>query len=461
MSYYNKYNQSKLINHIYSTLPFDEFVKWNFSRAGEIVDQYNILIQKCLSEAEQKHLWNLSIREYLRIELSKLLNEKEELDNKKKELTEKINTIKNIKDIKIKLKNEYEWNKIWAAIYKKFEELAFTDEGFDCQEFEEFIERLKKENPDNYKKWEDIIVRFLNSDNYQTIKKCWKIDEYALWILKSDRKQITKRLNRKDNDMSVEKRINDIKIWIAKTNLQNQIDDDVKEYFGKKGLSYNEIEDPRSLKDIYIETLISRIVINKNTDSKLRNALIKNYTDKIWLWNYIWNIYIDLVAKEREIRQTLKIENNTKIDLHEEMIQSIIWEIKHWVDFCKNQYPMWLDAISQNDINYIEEKIRWNKIQSRNMEINSDRKAREVFYTLRDYLEHNDLEDKFEKIWNYDYWGIDIDINNMKNNLINLLKNMDSEDSDSIKENLSDYKTFWDIENEAFDNKNIQLELFS
>ncbi len=461
MLYYNKYNRSNLINNIYSTLPFDQFVKWNFSRAWEIVDQYNILLQRCLSEAEQKYLWNLNIREYLRTELSKLLKEKEELDNKKKEVIEKINTINNIKDVKIKLKNEYEWNKIWAAIYKKFEEVVFTDEYFDCEELEEFIERLKKENPDNYKMWEDMIMRFFNSDNYQAIKKCWKIDKYALWMLNRERSQITKKLNRKDNDMSVEKRINDIKIGKTERNLQDQISDDVKEYFGKKSVSYNEEEDPRNIKTIYMETITSRIILNKNTDNKLRNELIKNHTDKIWLWNYIWNIYLDLIAKEREIRQALKIESDTEIDLHEEMVQSIIWEIKHWVDFCKDQYPMWLDAISQSDINYIEEKIRWDKNQSRNMEVNSDRKAREVFYTLRDYLEHNELEEKFEKIWNHNYRGIDIDINNMKKNLINLLRNMDSGDSDSIKENLSDYRVFWDIENKAFKHKDIQLELFS
>lgn len=47
---YDKYSSSNLISHIYSTLPMDEFVRGNFSRAGEIIDQYKKLLEKRLGK---------------------------------------------------------------------------------------------------------------------------------------------------------------------------------------------------------------------------------------------------------------------------------------------------------------------------------------------------------------------------------------------------------------------------
>ncbi|MCF7834492.1 hypothetical protein K9M48_00355 [Candidatus Gracilibacteria bacterium] len=446
---YNKYSHSKLINHIYNTLPMDEFVKGNFSRAGEIIDQYQELLKKCFEEAESKYLGNLNMKDYIAGELENLLKEKDELESQKKEIMDKLNEVKQLIN---KLKKENKGDRKWEAIYKKFEEF-----GSSPSDFEEFLGALKINNPENYKIGEDMIIRFLDSENYKKIKE-W-MEKNSIFLLKNKRNSITKKLSHKGNFMNIEKQINDIKTGRTQLGLERNIRDNVKEFFGKK-INYYEEEDPRNLKAIYMDTVISRIILNKNTNEKLRNELIKKFNDKIGFWDYIWEIYRDLKIEERKIKEILEIENNVEINLKEEMINSIMKEIQYRVDFCKEQYPMWLDAINQSDIEHIEEKIRGEKTQSRNMEINSDRRAREVFFTLRDYLEHNELADKFEMIWDYDYWQIDIDVENFKNILNYLLKYMDEEDRKDIVERYGDWNAFKRIENESIKDDE-QLELFN
>jgi len=449
MSYYNQYNRSNLINHIYSTLPFEEFVKWDFSNAWEIINQYQILLKKCFENTEHQYLWNLNIKEYITNELAELLKQKEELEWKKKIVEEKLNEFKKIGN---NLKNEFKSDEKWQTVWKKFSEM-----NFDTWEFEDFLYQLERKNPENYKLRKETIVKFLNSENYKKTKE-WIADN-NLWTLKSERNTITRKLNHKSNSMSIERQIYDIKKWKAAAQLSKNIEDDVKKYFWKKNEFYHEDEDHRDMQTIYMETLTSRIILNKKTDDKFRSELIKRYSDNFWLWKHVWDIYLELITKKNDIRKNLATENNKEINFEEEMIKLLIQEIDYWIKFCKGNYHMLWQGFDENDISYLEEKIKWEKKQSRNMEVLKDEKLYKIFRFLRDYLEHNELENQFEMMWNYSYRWIEMDANNMKKILSDLFKYMDKEDKEIIREWHKDRNAFKDIE-ERIPEKNNQLELW-
>ncbi len=446
---YNKYNQAKIQNHIQSNLPMDEFVKWNFAKAGEIIDQYQEFLAICLDKANNKFLEWKSMTEYLKTQLENLGIEKDKLESELKDILDKMNERKKLTE---ELKKHKKLNKKWEAIWKKFKELKF-----DVNEFEDFLDDVKRNNPDNYKQGEEEINEFLDSESYKKIKE-WN-GQNSLWLLERERNNITRKLSHKSNTMNVKTLIEEIKTWKTKNMLENYISDDVKQIFWKKKDFYGR-EDPRSLKEIYMQTLSSMIILNKDADNKIRKELIKKYNDKIWLWKYVWDIYQDLKMNEFRIRENLWTQNNIEINLQEEIKKSIIEEIKYRIDFCKVQYPMWRNAIDDSDIDYLKHILNWEKSHAWNIEIDQNRRVREIFYTLRDYLEDIELENKFEMIWNYMYQWIGIDTAYIQNILIELFKYMDQEDRKEIEDRFGNYNLFKKIEEE---NKieNRQLELFN
>jgi peptidoglycan hydrolase CwlO-like protein len=74
--------------------------------------------------------------------LSELLNKKEKFDSELKEILGKIDEIKKIAN---DLKKEKNKNKKREAIWKKFKEM-----GWDVGQFEDFLDAVKRSNPDNY-----------------------------------------------------------------------------------------------------------------------------------------------------------------------------------------------------------------------------------------------------------------------------------------------------------------------
>lgn len=446
---YDRHSKSKITNHIRATLPLEDFTKWNFSRAWEIIDSYENFLAICLSESKNKILWWENIEKHLYDELKKLESEKEKLESELKEILDKISEFDKLT---VDLKKEYEWNKNWEAI-----RLNFKHKHFDAQELEDFLDEIAEKNWENYKKWEKEIKNFLNSENYKRIKE-WQ-EKNNMRILKAKRNSIKKKLNHKSNKMNLDNQIEEIRNWRKKEMLQKNIKSQTKEIFGKKLDFFDREEDTRSLKEIYMWELASMIILNKNTDNKLRHELIKRHNDKIWLWNYVWDIYWNLRLSENRIRENLWIENSIEINFSEDMKKSIIEEIKYWVNFCKEQYPMWHNAINDSDIESLEKFLNSEKKHEWNIEISENRRIREIFYTLRDYLEHSELENKFEMIWNYDYMWIETNINNLKNILKYLFKYMDENERKDIIERYGYWNTFKGIEKESIKENN-QLSLF-
>lgn len=327
MSYRNKYDRPKITNNIYSTLPMNEFVAGDFSNAWEIVEQYNLLIQKCLTEASKKILWKKTIEQTISESLKSLLKETEKLKNKRASVLDKL---KLFDQLKTQLKDEKKWNKKWEIIYIKLEEF-----NFDTEEFESFIEKIKQGNEEDYKKWEETITMFLGSENYKKIKEWGTIKGNKVISLKETSDKITWELDHPENEYNLEKSIVKVRGWTVGAELKKQIRDNVNEQLGKKNKFGSASEDPRDLKTIYMETLTYKIIINKNTGYRLRSELIKRHDDKLWLRNYVRNIYLYLALKETQLIDKGGGKENATINEEE---QSINEDINKLGEMWNNRY---------------------------------------------------------------------------------------------------------------------------
>jgi len=425
----------------------DEFVRGNFSRAGEIVDQYQKLLQKCVQETTNKYLSWKTMKEHLDWGLNELLIEKEKIESELKEVLDKIDEIEKLAK---ELKKEKKKNNKREAIWKKFKEMKW-----DTNEFEDFLDAVKKANPDNYKQWEEEINEFLNSTNYQRIKK--RHQENNMRNLKSKRNEMVRKLNHKGNSWNIEKQIEDIQKWRSKRQLEKNIEDDVKKYFWKKDEFHNREEDQRSMMVLYIEIMNSRIILNRNIEEKLRREFIRKFQDKFWLWEYVWDIYQDLMIKNMEMKDSLKIDwdiyNEDKIK------NKLIEEIGYWIDFCINNYNMWLEKLEEDDIKYLEDKLNEEKKHGRDMTKLNDDRLKKIFRILNGYLEDVELENKFEMIWNYLYQWISLDTKNIRDILKKLFKYINEEDKKYIIERYGDWNAFKEMEEEIVVTDN-QLSLF-
>lgn len=412
-----KYETSPLIGRINWQLPMNEFVQGNFSNAATIKEIYQQLLQKCFSESEKEYTkredgsWNIYRKEKI-----------EMLESKKAQLNEQYNVAN---------------NKVKKAINEK----------------KEMLDIIRKKHEDN-EKWKEFCTMISKAlDTYPTIesvrdtaKEPWKGIISGIWskiediveknrninILEQKRSQIKQELDHKWNHTSIVAQLEDLHDWTEANYLREYIASKVKQVFSGDRFSREDIVD---IERYYNEVLTTELCKHSLLDTTTCKKILRNHTDKIWVFEYFHSVYFKWTGIMRSIHEHPDVESATKV---------IIEKLHLYNKLLKEHYH-WSTQISQEDIDFVE-KTLLNKKEWPRYRITKDiQRLRTIFNFIAELDLDSyrwDFEDTVEAIWNADYYNYFQNTSKCFDLLVYLYSTMDAEEKKRIHEGYDSYNSF-------------------
>lgn len=484
----NPYYNLDMKYYCQNNLPMDEFAKGNFSQAHKIIDTHREYIAKCITSlTHQNAWWEKNISEYLNKKLVELEKKQKERTEKKEKATQEINNIqKEINEEKKIFKDEWEGNN-FRFLYFDYLEKCDRDISKLKRAFKESTKDESQRNvtEEYIKEIHEVFEKFITS----APKYIYKIKELEekIFNAKKQRKKSNQILSYKSNQQNLDKQINNIKKWNKKKRIENEIRKDLLKTF-KKIDHMDHITDQRNIQEIFTSFIATQLITNCNTDKQLKKNLIKNHTDKLWLFDHIRNIYENNSQMFLDMETCRELSKSS--EYRESVINDKINEIAEASRKILNKLPdisfyFWADRNSPEDIErqqntssedwkkYViedliihlkkllsEQEKKWHWSQEPNSKI------KKLFEWIYSVTESHEFENYCENLWSIDankYWEILWTEGKML--LKQIYQAMDEEEQTIIT---SDYNTRWvfesikkDIEIQKKETQDKQLKLYN
>lgn len=483
----NTYDNIHMKNYSQNNLPMDEFAKGNFSQAHKIIDTYREYIAKCITSLTHQNTWGeKNISDYLDKKLVELEKQHKEWTEKKtKAIQEKKIIQKEINKEKKSFKDEWEGNKFRDIYFNYLEK-----ESRDIKKFKRaFKESFKNESQKNESKtYIDELHKVFEKCITSAPTYIYKIKKLEEKFAKTKKEinKATHMLSNRSNRQNFDKQIYNIKSWNGKIEIENKIKTDLLRMF-KKTDHMNYTVDTRNLQEIFTSFITTQLITNYNTDKQLKKNLIKNHTDKLWLFDHIRNIY----QTNSQIflnRETWR-KGSKHSEYRENIINDKINEIAEVSREILNKLPdisfyFWADRNSPEDIEkqqntssedwkkYViedliihlkkllsEQEKKWDWRQEPNSKI------KKLFEWIYSVTESHEFENYCENLWDIDankYW--EITWAKGKKLLTQIYQSMDEEEQTTIK---NDYNSQWldsitqNIETQKVKTEDKQLKLYN
>lgn len=316
--YNNPYKNDRLNYYLKKNLPMEEFATGNFSQVDKIMDVYKEYLKTCFDEAKKRYIGeNPDIKTHIGKDLEKLKQQYQE------QTEIKWQSIKKMEDIKKEIQKEQEaleaekkWDKS-QDVFIKFMKKA----NWNFTNFINARDRLEIDNPKKHKEMQNTYHNFLNSLHTK------KIQELQLEFsrTKSDRNKAKRKLSHKSNSTNIEKEIKEIEIGTKWEQITRDIKKEVEKILRKRSSVGNDILDSSDMKDFFTRIVCTQLITNANIQPRLKKELIKNHTDKLWLFDHIRNLHTE---HRYDIHKLINDPEGKEKDIRNQMIESLVQNAK-------------------------------------------------------------------------------------------------------------------------------------
>jgi hypothetical protein len=265
-----------------------------------------------------------------------------------------------------------------------------------------------------------------------------KVIGYSLqiWNLKYEGKEYKKELNYKWNRGSVTNQIAHIINWGESRDFEELAKNNLKKSFWIYLPHATEDENSLKPRDVFFEVLSCQIYKLSLKNKPLNQELLRLHTDKIWMFEYLYQIYS---SGNRMIRYT-HWKNNLQ-----EATESIVAEMQNRNKMVLSQSPHH-NTIAETDIINLREILLKEKRYSREIITPENQIVRNIIKNV-DRLDMDSRYWEFEQMvvstWNADYYSYFDKTPDMFDSLVFLYWAMDKSERESIHLQY-DWVTFFD-----------------
>lgn len=375
-----KYETSPLVGKMNWQLPMNEFVQGNFSNADSIKKLFQNLLQQCFEESMKEYTkrddgsWNL----YRKEKLEKLELERNILTWEYNALNEKITLLQNEKKSLLNpIKEKYSDSKWWIEL------CTIINKALDTYPALEEIRDITKEP------WKQRILD-IRMQIEEIIEK-----NKVIYPLDQERAKIKHNLDHKGNRHSVVAQMNDFYDWTEARQLRYHISHKVKEVLSGSRFNHEDIVD---ISKYYNEVLWTELCKHSFLDTNTCKKILRTHTDKVWVFEYFYNLYSIWSWTMRSIHEFENKESATQVVIEKlHTYNKILKDIHHWST-----------QISQDDIDFIEKILLSKKKWPRYRRDSENERLRSIFRFIAELdLEWRpwDFEKTIEAIRNADYYN--------------------------------------------------------
>lgn len=424
-----RYQNYMIRNFLQQSLPMDEFLQGNFSRAWEIVHQYSNFLIQCFTNAKVEYIGteHRLISDFIDNTVQQLGKEKEELEKVLADITtEEVTKENEINAYFTTLLATYpdsEDRNAICSVYKKT--------NYDTDSYENEFHNLEYKNPQKHEKYLAHYHNLQSLELYQTLSTA----AFELRIIKHKKSKQKKLLEGKADSLSNKNQLEYNSSWKHASDIISSIRTSIEKVFLKKDMLGDLIDD-RDLFSIFLENITAQIINSPTTPKRIRKQYIERYQDKYGFFEYLLDMYQKLAYEELRIKSHIESAGSEDIsgDVLPELrmiTYSNVVEVAHETcgDTAYQPHPLILNAavkvtntlrkrapelnryrdnLSDEDIEYVYTIIVSPKTQPWNMQRFNDERTKKIFRLLRDTSIDDEglIENVIEELWNADFFKL-------------------------------------------------------